>query len=536
MVKILQIVDTYDWAIGTLAKAVVRGNPQFRWEQLAVHPKDLEAGRVDLAPIVEAIGRADLVEVQYWRTLSQLLEKVPDALAGKKIVLTHHNEKNLLSYPWPANVTHVAKTRHSEQVLREAYPDARIEYIPNSFDPDRFRYIESFPPEEKAVGYVGRIAPWKGLKEVARACRELGYPLYVMGKHDKRDYFDSIPQEDRDNIRWDFFNCEADDQTKIYEHVTCYVGNSGSGREVGTLGFIEAAARGVPIVTTPAGLAADIGEDGENCLLVDYDDYDQLKASIERMLESPQLQQRLRKNMWDTIRHFTDQRMAWQYRELLNELLLGGDIVSVVIPCTPKDLELVLGILEALEGQTHRAVEAIVVIDQSDGFSDQFCDAIRASRSIPVHLLCTHMTGGYNLAKARNLGVIEASGDYLMLCDARMRPEPDAVETMLRALQSSPADRPWVFGEKGGGKESFVENFSMVRRQHLIEAGMFNERIDAYGGMSQELRVRFSRQGFTFGYIPDARAVEQRKSGLTPAKRDGIIRMKDLLWKLKLGR
>lgn len=531
--KILQIVDTYSWAIGTLAKAIQRYNQHLSWRSVEVHPKDLEQGKVDLGPIVDAVRACDVVDVQYWRTFSQLCELIPE-LKEKPVILTHHNEKNLLSYQWPKNVIHVAKTRHSEKVLRESYPDAYIAYIPNSYDHTRFKFNAEYPPKEKAVGYVGRIAPWKGLKEVARACRELGYPLMVMGKHDKMDYFGSIPEEDRANIDWSFFNCEDEARPEFYRHVTCYVGNSGGGREVGTLGLIEAMATGVPVVTTPSGLAADACEDDENAVVVDYDDYDGLREAISQVMESPSLQGRLRRKAWETIRGYNDERMAWQYRALLNTVLYRGPLVSVVIPTTPDRADRAASIVQALERQTYHDIEAVVVFDQCPEVTPELRCQVSSSK-LAVKVLATGDQGGYSLAKARNLAVIEADGEYVMLNDSRLLPHPESVAELVAAARSlGKTEKAWVFGEKGGEKDTFVENFSLVRRDQLIEAGMFNERIDRYGGMSQELRVRFGRQGFKFGYTPAAKAEQMVHSTLTPEKRDGIVAMKNRLWKLKL--
>lgn len=533
MKKILQIVDVKTWAIGTLAKGVMKYNQHFDWKELALHPKDLEQGKIDLTPVREAIEWADILDVQYWRTLSQLFEMIPE-LKNKPVILTHHNEKNLLSYPWPENVIHIAKTRYSETVLRETYPHAKIYYIPNSFDHEVFHYNEKYPPEEKMVGYVGRIVPWKNLKIVAQACYECGYPLMLMGKHDKPSYYAEIPEEHKANIRWDFFNCDDSDRPEFYKNITCYVGFSGGGREVGTLGFIEALASGVPVITTPAGLAADIGEDDENMIMVDYDDLDGLKEALTRVMESPAVQQRLRKNGWNTIRGYNDERMALQYREVFNDLLFKGDLVSVIIPTTPDRLEQTKKILDALKKSTYKTIEAIVVFDQSKLEDDNNREQLKADYPFPVKVLATSINGGYNLAMARNLGVIEADGKYLMFNDSRLLPDENAIAEMLNTIVNTPKEKVWVFGEKGGEKSTFVENFSMIRRQHFIDGGMSNERITDYGGMSQELRGRFGRQGFEFGYVPSAKAEQMSKGGVSGAKRDGIIKMKNLLDKLHL--
>lgn len=535
MKKILQIVDIYGWAIGSLSKAIMKYNPHFDWRTLEIHPKDLEQGKVDLKKIEEAIRAADIIDCQYWRTLSQLLELLP-VLKEKPIILTHHNEKNLLSYEWPENVIHVAKTKYSEDKLREKYPTGQIIYIPNSFDHTEFNYISEYPPKEKAVGYVGRIVPWKGLKDICRACFELGYPLMIMGKHDKPSYFAEIPPEHQAVIDWSFLNCSDAERKEYYKNITIYVGNSGSGREVGTLGFIEALASGVPVVTTAAGLAADIGRDNENMLMVDYDDYDGLKEKIQQLMEYPEIQNRLRRAGWESIRNYNDERMAIEYRKLLNEIVYKQDLVSVIIPTTPDKAEQTHQILEALEKQTYTDWEAIVVFDQAldpDEIMSTFREAVKSRYSHVVKVACTNEYGGYNLAKARNIGLLDADGKYVMLNDNRLLPEYDAIKQLLNAILQREKDaKVWVFGEKGGEKKTFVENFSMILRKHLINSGMFCERITGYGGMSQELRERFSHQGFEFGYVPTALAEQIVKSSLSPAKRSELIRMKNILYKL----
>src|SRR3990167_4869314 len=238
MKKVFQVIDVYGWAIDTLATTVVKACPHLNWRRMAIHPKDLERGQVDLAPIRENIKWADIVDFQYWRVASQLFTLIPE-LKNKTVILTHHNEKNLLSEPWADNVIHVTTTKYSEQVICEAYPNAKVFYVPNSYDHEKFKYNVEYPPKEKNVGYVGRVVPWKGLKDVARACYELIYPLMIMGKIDKPDYFAEIPVEQRQNMDLSYLKCEDNERADFYKEITCYVGNSGSGRETGPLGLIE---------------------------------------------------------------------------------------------------------------------------------------------------------------------------------------------------------------------------------------------------------------------------------------------------------
>lgn len=87
MKKVLQIVDIYSWAIGTLAKSVVKVNDHLDWKCIAVHPKDLEQGKVDLDSIRELVKWADVIDAEYWRTISQLIEFIPELKEDRKSVV-----------------------------------------------------------------------------------------------------------------------------------------------------------------------------------------------------------------------------------------------------------------------------------------------------------------------------------------------------------------------------------------------------------------------------------------------------------------
>lgn len=530
--KILQIVDVKDWAIGTLANGVMRENPQFEWRQIAVHPRALEYGEIDLLAVQREILWADVIDAQYWRTLSQLLEKIPE-LKEKLVLLTHHNEKNLTSYAWTPNVWHIAKTRHSEKKLKEAgYQN--ITYIPNSFNPDVYQWNAEYPPkaEKPVVGYVGRIVAWKGLKEIAKACRELGYTLLFMGKPDDNDYLASIPEEDQAVIDWSYMNCTDEEKLEFYRSLTLYCGNSRAGREVGTLGFIEALACGVPVVTTPSGLAMDIGRDRENMRVVPFDDYEALRDAIKEVAESTSFAGEIRTAGWQTIKNLSDGQMGIAYGRVFYQMLAEDSRpwVSVVIPATYERSDLVARILNRLQEQSYKNIEAVVVWDEWENYP---MPEDYGKVNFPIVNLFTDKKEGYNLAMARNIGTIHSGGDLLLFCDSRMLPEIDSIEKFVSKMEEIPPDQKvWMFGDKGADKRTFVENFSMIRRQDLINFGMFNERVTEYGAMSQELRSRALAQQFELIYVPEAKASQMCKTSWTPERRRSVIRMKELMTRL----
>jgi len=134
------------------------------------------------------------------------------------------------------------------------------------------------------------------------------------------------------------------------------------------------------------------------------------------------------------------------------------------------------------------------------------------------------------LAEARNRAVIEAEGDFLVFCDDRLKMNKDAVSIFEMAIQQKL--KSWMWGVKDGYPKGFVENFSCVRRKDFIQGGMFLERMDHYGGTTQEIRTRFERQGYTFVGIDGANAVSTVSSKSKWQRLDDIVAMKDLIYKL----
>lgn len=505
--KVLIIGDVPDWAIGKLTKSIVRHNGKcFQILEHYVHPKHVSE-HVEETRSAVAKYNPDVIHFQYWNTARQLLEQIPE-LRKYNSILTHHNQKDLLSADWKALGInqHVVHTEYSKKTL-EAAGYSNIKIIRHGLDFSKFPFAEQ--QTGSFVGYAGRVVPWKGLKEIAEVCEELDVPLAMMGKIDKPDYWASIRESARERMDMNFVSCEDDERIDFYRSLAIYVGNSGDGREEGTLPYLEAMAAGVPVITTPSGEAADFAEDGRNALVVPFGDRDALKTAIKRLWDDKELADTLRRNAWNTVKNLDERVMAWEYGKLYYATAYPGKpLVSVIIPFTKDRAEQVDKIIEALSVQTYSPIEAIPILDDEDG---------------------------YNLAKVRNIAAINAYGEFLLFCDSRFIPNPDAVEIFVKKLwMDHPNDYAWLFGDKGGHKENFVENFSFIRRKDYIEGGMSCERVNQYGGMSQELRERFGRQGCKFIYIPEAVASTIHGTHHNPERRAGIIDMKVMLHKMDL--
>lgn len=533
--KVLFVPDVVDWAIGHLVASKVKHLPQFECTVRAVHPRDASQEAESFFQEVEAIN-PDVIIYEYFRSAEQLITAKPE-LKRYKSILVHHNQRDkaLFHADWNALgidtlVTHTNKAR--EKLNDRGY--FNVETINHGIDLDFFKFND-IEPEEPMVGYVGRIVPWKGLKEIAQACKELNYQCQVMGKQDKPDYWNEIP---KDNLRFDFFDCGDAERVNAYHNMTVYVGNSEDNYEEGTLPYLEAMACGVPVITTPNGVANDIAQNEYNALVVPFGDYEALKSAIDQLMKDKELRDRLRVNAWNTVKNMPEQKMAWEYGRLIHKVAHKDDLVSVIIPSTLDRSNQVDNILYALENQSynHQAIEAIVVFDELA--TEENFEKVRQMKykGRLTHRILFTDKEGYNLAMARNLGAIEADGKYLLFCDSRLKPERDSIATFIKATaEFNQGELYWLFGDKGANKSAFVENFSFIKRKSFFTFGMMNERITKYGGMSQELRTRFIQQGGEFSYVKDAKSMEMMKSGTSDKKRKEIIESKFQLLKMYEG-
>src|SRR5215217_8140206 len=111
-------------------------------------------------------------------------------------------------------------------------------------------------------------------------------------------------------------------------------------------------------------------------------------------------------------------------------------LVSVIIPCFNQAHFLVEAI-ESVLAQSYSHFE-IVVVD--DGSTDNTCDV--ASYYERVRCIRQNNQG---LAAARNSGIRESKGSYLVFLDADDRLLPEALEAGVKCLKAYP-DGAFVFG------------------------------------------------------------------------------------------
>jgi glycosyltransferase involved in cell wall biosynthesis len=98
-----------------------------------------------------------------------------------------------------------------------------------------------------------------------------------------------------------------------------------SRQEGGPKATFEAAASGVPVVTTRVGQAQELLADGVDALLTDVDDVDALAAAVQRIYEDVTLAVRLRTAGRAKAEAFSEERLDSRWAELLDGFVLRAE-------------------------------------------------------------------------------------------------------------------------------------------------------------------------------------------------------------------
>lgn len=99
----------------------------------------------------------------------------------------------------------------------------------------------------------------------------------------------------------------------------------------------------------------------------------------------------------------------------------------------------------------------------------------------------------YHMAHARNLSVLAAAGEYIVIMSADIYP----VLGFLEAARQLIAERgyTWMYDERYRG-------VIVCKRQEFIDAGGYDERFEFYGPEDRDLDMRLRRRGDNFGLLP----------------------------------
>lgn len=547
MLKVVAVVDKKRTALDRLARGVTKYHDNLLYFVADVHPKRPDTHQLQY---FEAVAEdADIIDWQYFKTAEMLREKYP-WLEGKKHILTHNNPYSIFDKDWNNYDLNIGNNQYIYKQLGKI-TERPTEYVPLTVDTDFWTFNTDWKVSETAESWkrpdktnsghnsvimvANRIESKKGILPVAIACAELNLRFTLVGAVSDPNYLYDIKQTGV----VDFHEQVSDEELRdLYHKSLIHVCNSVDNFESGTLPMLEAMLCGVPVLTRNVGHVPELNN-GENMVILDSDpeDVESITNKLREMISDKKRLTEMRDKGWQTAKSRSHERRAYMYQKLYRQVLHTDSVpVSIVVPVYDKP-DIIRKCLNAIANQTYKNIEVIVADDSLQGESQSLVLDFAKFVSIPVRYMNTAevMVGDvdyvkdYGLARGRNKATIEATGDVIVYCDQRMIMEPDAVAEFVKKLKP----RYWLYGNKGSRKE-FVENFSCVYRKDVINAGMFCERMDAYGGLSQETRARIRNQGIQTEYVETAKAIPTGKSGNRNQKRQEIIKMKNRLWKMEL--
>ena len=107
-------------------------------------------------------------------------------------------------------------------------------------------------------------------------------------------------------------------------------------------------------------------------------------------------------------------------------LKMKENTVSIIVPVYNRE-KVIVRCLQSLQAQTYRYLEIIVVDDGSQDQSAEICMTMAANDS---RIKVIKQTNG-GVSSARNRGIKEAAGKYLMFLDSDDVYEADTVDSMM---------------------------------------------------------------------------------------------------------
>jgi glycogen(starch) synthase len=205
---------------------------------------------------------------------------------------------------------------------------------------------------------------------------------------------------------------------------------------------LTAMAAGLPVLATPVGILSELVEPGVSGWHADGVGAASLGRSLARLLKDRDELERVRASGAPARRAAelaSPEQVREGYRGLFGEArplappaTSGEPLVTGVVPYFAA-AAFVRDAVDSLLGQTHRNLEVLIVNDGS--FSSE--DSILAELArLPRVTVVTQKNSGESAA--RNLGVLLARGEYVVMLDADNQLEPSFVERALGTYRRQP--------------------------------------------------------------------------------------------------
>jgi len=189
------------------------------------------------------------------------------------------------------------------------------------------------------------------------------------------------------------------------------------------------------------------------------------------------------------------------------------NLVSVIIPCYNHG-RFICEAIESIRAQTWRDFEIIVVDDGSDD-----PETIDVLGNLDVPRVRVFRTENAHLSAARNFGIRQSAGAFILTLDADDRFEPTFIEKGMKVLNQEPgigvvtcfvkpfgSSQAEAFLPEGGGVENFLLKNNccgnaLFRYQCWVDAGGYNEAMRGFEDW--DFWIGVTKHGWRVKTIPE---------------------------------
>lgn len=169
---------------------------------------------------------------------------------------------------------------------------------------------------------VGRLVPWKGFRMLIKIMPQLlelnqFFRLVIVGDGPERDVLHTMAKNLGLEKKVFIVGAKSHEELPIYlAAADLFVLNTGY--EGFSHQIIEAMAAGVPVITTTAGGNREVISQGENGLMVKYNDEFNLREAIRALWDMPELREQMSGAGRVTARTYHEERMREAWVEALH--------------------------------------------------------------------------------------------------------------------------------------------------------------------------------------------------------------------------
>lgn len=168
-----------------------------------------------------------------------------------------------------------------------------------------------------SIIYAGRLVSWKNIDCLIRLTKDIDQvSLIIIGEGEEEDNLMKLATEL--NVKDKIYFLGRKDKKEMHEIMKqANIFILFSSYEGFPHILLEAMKIGIPIITTNVGGNPELAKDKFNCLMVEKNNYQQLKNSVKELLNNNNLRNKIVRNAKETAKTFSIDKMIDQTEEVL---------------------------------------------------------------------------------------------------------------------------------------------------------------------------------------------------------------------------